>query len=169
MLEHIYGGSSTKFICICGISFYVYRLSKTGSKIIGMEKYIKNQNMYSCLSGEHMRVSECIYISVYLEEYKKLKGNKKDKISKLKKFYTELFDKKFPEKFDGLDTIKTLEHAAGKYNIKFIFYTNEEKNQVVHVMYIKDIQKYTKLHSCPKCGYIPPGTNNGSYHKDLFL
>jgi hypothetical protein len=35
-------------------------------------------------------------------------------------------------------------------------------------MYIKDIQKYTKLHICPKCCYIPPATNNGSYHKDRF-
>jgi hypothetical protein len=41
ILEHIYGRSSTKFICICGISFYIYRLSKTGSKIIGVEKYVK--------------------------------------------------------------------------------------------------------------------------------
>jgi transcription antitermination factor NusA-like protein len=114
-----------------------------------------------------MCVLECIYISVYLEQYKKLKGNSKHIISKLEKLYTELFDKKIPEKFDDLDIIKTLEHAAGKYNIKFIIYNNdendrlnhlntigtgekihnllmitglnEEKNQVVHVMYIKDI------------------------------
>jgi hypothetical protein len=25
-----------------------------------------------------------------------------------------------------------------------------------------------KLHVCPKCGYIPPATNNGSYHKERF-
>jgi hypothetical protein len=37
-----------------------------------------------------------------------------------------------------------------------------------HVMYIKDIQKYTKLHICPKCGYIPPASQHGSYHKDRF-
>jgi hypothetical protein len=47
ILEHIYGGSSAKFICIFGISFYIYRLSKTGSWIKGMEKYTKNQNIYS--------------------------------------------------------------------------------------------------------------------------
>jgi hypothetical protein len=42
ILEHIYGGSITKFMCICcGISFYIYRLSKTGSRIVGMEKYTK--------------------------------------------------------------------------------------------------------------------------------
>jgi hypothetical protein len=41
ILEHIYGGSSSKFICICGISLYIYRLSRTCSKIFGMEKYIK--------------------------------------------------------------------------------------------------------------------------------
>jgi hypothetical protein len=41
ILEHIYGASSAKLICICGISFYIYRLSKTGSKIVGMEKYTK--------------------------------------------------------------------------------------------------------------------------------
>jgi hypothetical protein len=39
---------------------------------------------------------------------------------------------------------------------------------ITHVMYIKDIEKYTKLHICPKCGYIPPATNNGSYHRDRF-
>jgi hypothetical protein len=43
--------------------------------MITMEKYTKNQSIYSCLSGEHMCVLECIYISVYKEEYKKLKGN----------------------------------------------------------------------------------------------
>jgi hypothetical protein len=25
-----------------------------------------------------------------------------------------------------------------------------------------------KLYVCPKCGYIPPATNNGSYHKKRF-
>jgi hypothetical protein len=38
-------------------------------------------------------------------------------------------------------------------------------NIITHVMYIKDIQKYTKLHICPKCGYIPPATHGGCYHK----
>jgi hypothetical protein len=56
ILEHFYGSSSTKFICICGTSFYVYRLSKTGTKIVDMEKYIKNPNIYPCLSGEHVRM-----------------------------------------------------------------------------------------------------------------
>jgi hypothetical protein len=27
ILEHIYGGSSAKFICICGISFYIYGIA----------------------------------------------------------------------------------------------------------------------------------------------
>jgi hypothetical protein len=146
-----------------------------------MEKYTKNQNIYSCLSGEHMCVLECIYIAVYLEQYKKLRGNVKDITSKLKKFYNELFNKYFPVNFEGLDIMKTLEHAAKKYNIKFIIYNKDENdrichlntigqgenihnllmisgrdknnNQLVHVMYIKDIQKYTKLHIYPKCGY----------------
>jgi hypothetical protein len=94
MFENIYGGCSIKFIYICSISFYVYRLSKTGSKIVDIEKYIKNRNTYSCLSGEHMCVLECMCISVHLEEHKKLEGNSKNIISKLKKLYTELFDKK---------------------------------------------------------------------------
>jgi hypothetical protein len=106
--------------------------------------------------------------------------------------------------------MKTLEHAAKKYYVKFIIYhhddnerldylntigesenkhnllmisgkpnysskstskntsENESENIIVHVMYIKDIQKYTKLHICPKCGYVPPATNNKSYHKDRF-
>jgi hypothetical protein len=42
-----------------------------------MEKYTKNQNIYSCLSGEHMCVLECIYVAIYKEAYKKLKGIKK--------------------------------------------------------------------------------------------
>jgi hypothetical protein len=61
ILGHIYCESSTKFICITDISFYVYRLSKTGSKIVYMEKYTKNQNIYSCLSGEYMYILEYIY------------------------------------------------------------------------------------------------------------
>jgi hypothetical protein len=35
-------------------------------------------------------------------------------------------------------------------------------------MYIKDTQKYTKLHIYPKCGYIPPATDHGSYNRDRF-
>jgi hypothetical protein len=77
ILEHIYGGSSFKFICICGITFYIYRLSNTGSRIVGMEKYIKNQNIYSCVSGEYMCVLECAYIAIYKKEYKKLDRSKK--------------------------------------------------------------------------------------------
>jgi hypothetical protein len=194
ILEHIYGGSSSKFICICGITFYVYRLSNTGSRIVGMDKYTKNQNIYSCLSGDHMCVLECIYISVHNEEYKKQKGIVKNIVPKLKQFYRELFDKPFPEKFEGLDIMKTLELAAKKYNVKFIIYHHDDnerldhlntigesenkhnllmisgksdntsnnpsnnisenvaENIIVHVMYIKNIQKYTKLHICPKCG-----------------
>jgi hypothetical protein len=94
-LDYLNSGSSSKFICICGITFYVYRLSNTGSLIVGMEKYIKNQNIYSCLSGDHMCVLECIYIAVYKEEYKKLNRLAKNIIPKLKQFYRELFDKPF--------------------------------------------------------------------------
>jgi hypothetical protein len=45
---------------------------------------------------------------------------------------------------------------------------NEPENIIVHVMYIKDIQKYTKLHICPKCRYIPSGVDHGSYKKERF-
>jgi hypothetical protein len=38
----------------------------------------------------------------------------KDITSKLKKFHQELFIKPFPEKFDGLDIIKTLQLASKK-------------------------------------------------------
>jgi hypothetical protein len=85
ILEHIHGGSSAKFICICGVSFCIYRVSKTGFKIKGMEKCTKNQNIYSCVSGEHMCVLECIYIAMYKEQYKKLKNNIGNIIPKLKK------------------------------------------------------------------------------------
>jgi hypothetical protein len=33
ILDDILSGSSTKYIGILGISFYIYRLSRTGSKI----------------------------------------------------------------------------------------------------------------------------------------
>jgi hypothetical protein len=46
--------------------------------------------------------------------------------------------------------------------------SNISKNIITLVMYIKDIQKYTKLHIYPICGYIPPATNNGSYHRERF-
>jgi hypothetical protein len=205
ILEHIYGGSRTKFICICGILFYIYCLCKIGSKIKGMEKYIKNQNIYYCLFGEYMCVLKCIYIAVHLEEYKASKYNARGIISKLK-FYYELFNKSFPVNFDGLDVMKTLEHAAKKYNIKFIIYSNdnnytkndsdkvcersnhlntigegenihnllmisgvdENNNHQVYVMYIKEIQKYTKLHICPKSRYRPPTTNHNTYKKERF-
>jgi hypothetical protein len=41
---------------------------------------------------------------------------------------------------------------------------NNSNNIITHVMYIKDIQKCkcTKLHICPKCGYIPPATSHGT-------
>jgi hypothetical protein len=70
ILEYVYGIFDDKFICICGILFYMHRLSKTGSKIVGMEKYINNQNTYACLSGVYVCVLECVYIAVHLEEYK---------------------------------------------------------------------------------------------------
>jgi hypothetical protein len=43
-------------------------------------------------------------------------------MSQLKKFYKELFNKLFLEKFDGLGIIKIFEFAANKYEIKFIIY-----------------------------------------------
>jgi hypothetical protein len=46
ILDHIPSGSSTKYIGILGISFYIYRLSRTGSRIEGLEKYKKNQKIY---------------------------------------------------------------------------------------------------------------------------
>jgi transcription antitermination factor NusA-like protein len=79
---------------------------------------------------------------VYLEQYKNLKNNSKDITSRLKKLYSELFDKKFPEKFDGLDIIKTLEHAAGKYNIRFIIYNNNENDRLNHLNPIGSGEKY---------------------------
>jgi hypothetical protein len=45
---------------------------------------------------------------------------------------------------------------------------NNSTNIITYVMYIKDIQKYTKLYICPKCGYIPSATDQGSYNRDRF-
>jgi hypothetical protein len=56
-------------------------------------------------------------IILHKEEYKKL-GIKKNIIPKLKKFYKKLFNKSFPDKFNGLDIIKTLEMTKMRdYNI----------------------------------------------------
>jgi ABC-type molybdenum transport system ATPase subunit/photorepair protein PhrA len=32
--------------------------------------------------------------------------------------------------------------------------TDENSNKLTHVMHIKDLEKFTKLHICPKCGYF---------------
>jgi hypothetical protein len=206
MFDHIPSGSSTKYIRILGNSFYIYRLSRTGSKIVGLEKYIKNKYIYTCLTIEHMCVLECIYISVYKEEYKKAKGYVRAIIQKLKKIYQELFNKPFSENeyLDGLDLMKTLKKAFSKFNLKFIIYGldendryeflnsvcengseadsvdftthylflltgyHENKNKMIYVMYIKDLENFMKLHVCPKCGYIPPASQHGCYIKTRF-
>jgi predicted nuclease with TOPRIM domain len=85
-----------------------------------------------------MCVLECICISVYKEEYKKLKGTANNIIPKLKKFYKELFVKSFPEKFEGLDIIKTLELATNRYRIKFIIYNHDENKRLQLLNTIRD-------------------------------
>jgi hypothetical protein len=45
---------------------------------------------------------------------------------------------------------------------------DENKNKMTHVMYIKDLENFMKLHVCPKCGYIPPATEHGCYNKERF-
>jgi hypothetical protein len=45
---------------------------------------------------------------------------------------------------------------------------DENKNKMTHVMYIKDLENFMKLQVCPKCDYIPPATDHGSYHKERF-
>jgi hypothetical protein len=167
ILEHIYGGSSSKFICVYGITFYVYRLSNTGSRIVGMEKYLKNQNIYSCLSGEHMSVLECIYIAVYNEKYKKINGHVKEIIPKLKQFYRELFDKPFPEKFEGLDIMKTLEHAAKKYKVKFIIYHHDNNERLDHLNTIGESEnKHNLLMISGKPDYSSKSTSKNPSEND---
>jgi hypothetical protein len=67
------------------------------------QKYVDYLTGYISQKLEHTHgdsivcVLECIYISVYKEEYKKLKGNVRNIITQLKKFYKELFGKSFPE------------------------------------------------------------------------
>jgi hypothetical protein len=46
--------------------------------------------------------------------------------------------------------------------------SNNSTNIITHVMCIKNIQKYSKLHICPKCGYILPATDHGSYNRDRY-
>jgi hypothetical protein len=93
------------------VFYYIYLLSKTGSKIVGIEKYTKNHNIYNCLFGEYMCVLECIYIAVYKEKYKKLTGSVNKTIPKLKKFHKKVFNKPFPDRLNGLDIIQTRYHT----------------------------------------------------------
>jgi hypothetical protein len=83
-------------------------------------------------------VSIRLYIYQCLE-YKKLRGSSQNIISKLKKFYKELFNKPFPEKFDGLDIIKTFELAANKYRIIFIIYIHDENERLEYLNISLDI------------------------------
>jgi hypothetical protein len=85
------------------------------------------------VSEEHMCVLECIYIAVYKKKYKKLDGSKRNIICTLKKIYKELFDKQFPEKFEGLDIMKTLEHATNKYKLKFIIYHYDDDERLTQL------------------------------------
>jgi hypothetical protein len=70
---------------------------------------------------------------VYKNEYKALKSNTRNIVTRLKKFYNELFNKSFPVNFDGLDIMKTLEYVVKMYNIKFIIYNNDENDRMYHL------------------------------------
>jgi rubrerythrin len=60
--------------------------------------------------------------------------------------------------------LNTIGEGEKIHNLLMISGCDENNNNRIHVVYIKYIQKYSKLHICPKCGYIPPATNNKSYH-----
>jgi hypothetical protein len=78
-------------------------------------------------------------------------------------------DKDEEEKLcERLQHLSTIGDGEIIHNLLMISGCDENNNNQIHVMYIKDIQKYTKLHICPKCGYIPPAVEHGSYNKSRF-
>jgi hypothetical protein len=197
MMEKNFDASSTKFIGITGVSFYVYRTRGTGSAITGLEPFIKNQNVYSCLTVDGMCVLECIYIARFPEEYKRLKGSRRNIYYKLREQYKDIFGQNPSKDLESVDIYPTLYIANKKYEINFNIlsfcddkYEQEEvietsqNNKLVnlllfcgrdvdnntkqHVMFIKDLEKLTKLHTCPHCHYIPPATQHECYNKERF-
>jgi hypothetical protein len=185
MIEYVLDTSSTKYIGITGVAFYVFPLFGTGTRLIGCEELIKNQWIYSCNGDEGLCVIECIYIALHEEDYKDLKGARHRIFSKLKKQYEELFDKKYSYDIKNLNLNSTLELACKKYGLTFNIYswskeenkyefeydiaggdtkvnllllstTDLNNNQIQQIMYIKDLNSLTKMHICPKCQYMPP-------------
>jgi hypothetical protein len=195
MLDKNVDASSTKYIGITGISFYVDRLKGTGAKSQSVDFYKKNQQLYACTSTTNLCVIECIYIARFSQEYKNLKGCKKSIVARVKEQYRDLFNQNPPKDLVSLDLYNTLTTASEKYNIEFIIYSFDgekyeqdfiidkakENRKIVslllvsvldfdpnHLMFIKDVQTLTKLHICPKCGYCPPASQNNNYNKDRF-
>jgi hypothetical protein len=80
----------------------------------------------------------------------------------------ENYDKDEDKISERLNHLNTIGDSKIIHNLLMISGCDENNNNKIHVMYIKDVQKYSKLHICPKCRYIPPATHGGYYHKDRF-
>jgi hypothetical protein len=133
ILEKSVETSSTKYICITGINFSVFRLRNTGAGelIPGYEDLYNSHNraIFTCASGQNTCVLECIYIATDIEKYRSLKGNLKQIMSKIKVIYHTLFNAKLPNNFEGVDVFSTLKLAADKFNLTFTIFTREPKAQ----------------------------------------
>jgi hypothetical protein len=182
IMEYNADASTTKYIGITGITFWVARIKNTGARLAGYEELINNQLIYSCVNDTYTCALECLYIALHEDEYKSLKGNKKSISARVKRQYEDLFEEPFPQDFEGVEIMDTLNKASKKYNIKFVIYNYNmdiarlspsdtgryeqfttigegEKSAelllvstivVFHVIYIKFVDKLTKLNICPK-------------------
>jgi hypothetical protein len=76
VLEHNARSSSTKYICITGILFNVFRLRNTGERLAGFDEFVNRNNkyVYSCVNDSKMCVLECLYIANQEDNYKKMRG-----------------------------------------------------------------------------------------------
>jgi hypothetical protein len=97
MIEYVLDASSTKYVGITGVAFYIFPLLSTGSRLIGYEELIKNKWIYACngsgadgvAGDEGLCVIECIYIALHEEDYKKLKNARQRIFVKLKQQYED--------------------------------------------------------------------------------
>jgi hypothetical protein len=75
-MEHLADTSSTRHIGISGVTFYVSRIKNTGVYFPGLECFIRNRYIYSCMTEVNTCVLEAILIANNPEKYKDLKGRK---------------------------------------------------------------------------------------------
>jgi hypothetical protein len=60
MLDKVECSGRKRFVAITGVSFKVFRIRDTGGKIVGLEEFIKNQQIYACSTDNNTCVLEAI-------------------------------------------------------------------------------------------------------------